>query len=97
MTYDLARKLKEKGFPQKSKGVYMGEEYEDNVSIPTLTELIEACGDRFAQLHKWSGGEEKEKWMACSESNWGNTPDGIEAYGNTAEEAVAHLYLEIHK
>ena len=95
MTYELAKQLKDAGFPQKEKLTgdiiaLNGIEYPD---FPTLSELIDECGDGFSQLHKWDDGD----WAAFSESNWGNAPDGKECIGETPTEAVAKLWLELNK
>lgn len=50
MDYELAKKLKDAGFPQEGKGHFEGQYIQDiqgagtlNLYIPTLEELIEAC------------------------------------------------------
>jgi hypothetical protein len=54
MDYKLARKLRDAGFPQKAPGYFdvpsLGEA--PPVKFPTLSELIEACGDGFFSLSK---------------------------------------------
>ncbi len=56
MNYKLAKKLKDAGFPQKKwEGVNLetGKKLKENevpLQEPTLSELIEACGDRFFSL-----------------------------------------------
>jgi hypothetical protein len=68
MNYELARELKEAGFPQKG-GHYIcadGSEYpypydEAAAYIPNLEELIEACGERFNFLRLV-----RNKWQATS-------------------------------
>jgi hypothetical protein len=99
MDYDLCKKLKDAGFPQKTG------EYASNASncncktrglvtschvayIPTLSELIEACGNRLTILENWGDG-----WSAYEEEM---DLLGIETKGKTLEEAVALLYLAIH-
>lgn len=59
----------------------------------TLSELIEACGDRFYGVIRdffdkgWTAGE-----------YWDYDFFGGEiAYGNTPEEAVANLYIQLNK
>ena len=54
MNYELAKELKDAGFPQDySQGVLAHFVFEadditsDSAYEPTLSELIEACGDRF--------------------------------------------------
>lgn len=97
MNYELAKKLKDAGFPQSS-GTYIkpngkfeyiveyGFQGEDWAYVPTLSELIEACGDGFSML--------------CREENnfWSVSPDGVEGINyKTPEEAVTNLYLELNK
>lgn len=66
---------------------------EAKYSIPTLSELIKACGDRFNSLSKQSKWTSEDmEWIACEGS--GNSKSGI---GSTPEEAVAYLYLELNK
>ena len=77
---------------------YEGEHY----FIPTLSELIEACGDEF-QLTKWDCHNKIEKkvdykWIASTEIYYddrGYQSDIGE--GKTPEEAVAKLYIELNK
>lgn len=108
MNYELAKKLKEAGFPQP---IYAGINFFDGtddtplkwmdffpyreseyVKIPTLSELIEACGQDFVVLKKLENG-----WYAASDKT--DFPDGnrIEVAGwGTPEEAVANLWLSLH-
>ena len=50
MNYELAKKLKKCGFPQGGDGKWIGPpdalmwRNDDRVYVPTLEELIEACG-----------------------------------------------------
>lgn len=59
MTYELAKQLKEAGYPQKDMRCSYCKEHEyenctqceDAVdAFPTLSELIEVCGDEFGAL-----------------------------------------------
>lgn len=60
ISYELAKQLKDLGFPQTKKdGVYLSDigilrdEYgADGSYAPTLSELIEACGDGFLSLNR---------------------------------------------
>lgn len=101
MNYELAKKLKEAGFPQK--GIYEGTTYNlsdikkvgvniGDVYIPTLSELIEACGDDFEVIWKGWGST---KWLAAPRTSYGDPEDYSE--GCTPEEAVANLWLELNK
>ncbi len=91
MTYETAKNLKDAGFPtmqhsQCSRCV-PGWNGEDNICIPTLEELIEACGDRFESLENNNG------WIASGGSN----KNIIIKVGITPSEAVANLWLELNK
>ena len=52
MKYELAKALKDAGFPQSGKGTWtyhpdnLVTRYSDRVYDPTLSELIDACGDQ---------------------------------------------------
>lgn len=111
MNYELAKELKDAGFPQWAEEprtgarAYTNEreivEYDDGFwrngepvySIPTLEELIEACGD----IVLWKNGEQ---WSA----DFFNGKDKIyiDEYfdpnnGTTPTEAVARLWLSLNK
>jgi len=51
---------------------------------PTLSELIEACGDKFFELSKLSDG-------------WVSSDHYLNGEGKTPEEAVAKLWLALNK
>lgn len=57
---------------------------------PTLSELIEACGDRFSRVIQTF---EPKGWEAKST----DVPQRIERKGKTPEEAVAKLWLALNK
>lgn len=74
MTYELAKELKEAGFPQRYYPSYYKLDKKTNeyrwedpncsvvdnktdLSVPTLSELIEACGDGFESLCRVPDGE----------------------------------------
>lgn len=122
MNYELAKKLKDAGFPQTGQRpwfcgghVYYGDgegfelckETEPIITtdhycessglvaefvyeIPTLSELIEACGENFYSLYR----HQKDKWQAHST---GDLWDIEIAHGPTPEEAVANLWLALNK
>ena len=94
---EIAKKLKAAGFPQD------GENYDDhgnqlgdyeNGYIPTLKELIKACGERFYEL-AYLGRDNKdiEVWQGKDLQQ----KDGLwQMYrGSTPEEAVAKLWLAL--
>ncbi len=91
MNYELAKKLKDAGFPQNkgggrnyfiSEACYKGDYYTRNAPsrayVPTLSELIEACGVKFAERLQGN----RKFLMDFSENN---------------EESVANLWLELNK
>lgn len=107
MTYELAKELKDAGFPQKNFATFFLEEGAPTlkehdaairkkgigdvpwtIAVPTLEELIEACGDDFAGLVK-SKIANAPKWGAQSRS------DNLRG-GNTPSEAVARLWLALN-
>lgn len=104
MDYKLAKKLKEAGFPQINRNEIMEhrlvmEEQEDGtiekVCIPTLQELIGACGEEFIMLVKdrykegywWCRAERKDKEMSAEYTIRDKTP----------RVAVAKLWLKLNK
>jgi hypothetical protein len=68
----------------------------DGIHIPTLSELIEACGEDFDYL-MLMGRQRKERW--CAHSHVQPVPEGdyINGYGKTPEEAVARLWLALNR
>lgn len=103
MNYELAKELKEAGFPQKQPYYYDPKKYTDeeavraildgkdiaDVYIPTLEELIEACGENLYSLYR-----HHNEWQAHSNSDQWDTE--IEN-GKTPTEAVANLWLALNK
>lgn len=85
MTHELAKQLKDAWF--QSKRIDQVETYPNGevIFIPTLSELIEACGDISFSLNKTNTGF----WI---ESVKGDT----ETYP-TPEEAVVNLWLALNK
>ena len=47
ISFELAKKLKEAGFPQSEVARAQQQAGYDYVSMPTLSALIEACGEYF--------------------------------------------------
>lgn len=98
ITYKLAQKLKDAGFPQKdigtflfSKGISLADSQkkwnENNAYAPTLPELIEACGDDFILISRTppyveNARPDSERWH-CP------TKKGINQLEYSKEE---HLY-----
>jgi hypothetical protein len=77
------------GFPQIGKGRLIGSpdkliwRSSDRVYVPTLEELIEACGENFGSLDKRHDG-----WLASA-----NYAQGC--FAETPAEAVARLWLAL--
>ena len=91
MNQELAKKLKEAGYPS-IVNVGWDDGFEEHLTLPTLSELIEACGDSFKNLKRASNGyylSKIYKWQT------NNGMGGKQIYGQTPEEAVANLWLEL--
>lgn len=90
MTYELAKKLKEAGFPQDGKGMWYADNPNgegDAVYSPTLSELIEACENKLWMLERIDG----VAWEAYPYVSVGKGSE----LGKTPEEAVAKLWLTL--
>jgi hypothetical protein len=98
MKEELAKKLKDAGFPIPECPAWiingdgpMGAVIWKDKYIPTLSELIEACGKRFFKLQF----HERDGWSA--QSNIFTGFDTLEKGGySTPEEAVANLWLALN-
>jgi hypothetical protein len=95
MDYDLAKQLKDAGLPQQGLGFFAAQDrvvgsrqHSDTFDayVPSLSELIGACGDSFAWLVRQADTAGGVRWLACSK---GFQPIS----GATAVEAVARLWL----
>jgi len=95
INYKLAKQLKDAGFPQwnsQKKGDRFCKGTKKECYIPTLSELIEACGEEFLRLLKLNNGE----WTC--ENRFGEVGIGdIIVWGKSPEEAVAKLWLKLNK
>lgn len=98
MNYELAKQLKDVGFPFKPGDNQIDPEayiMDDGESYfyPTLSELIEACGDGIDRLWKvdLSYDDGKSKWCATG------TNDFLDGLVTTPEEAVANLWIALNK
>jgi hypothetical protein len=98
MNYELVRQLREAGFPP-------GEAI-SVCHVPTLSELIEACGNTWTEVGlekparfslSWDTYPDIEKgaWMATYLEEGGFQTGNI-GYGDTPEEAVAGLWLVLN-
>lgn len=95
MNYELAKELKDAGFPQKlcsfSDCRHGMDEGIECAYVPTLSELIEACrGSSHAQF-KLSWKRVFKNWRA-SVYNEGT----VYGDGSTSQEAVAHLWIALN-
>jgi len=98
MNYEIAKQLKDAGFPLKNEKDWNMVECPypwgmlkhpdgENYLYPQLSELIEACGD--TSLIQITIGK------AITTALHGES--GIICQGSTPEEAVARLWLELNK
>lgn len=89
ISYELAKQLKDAGFPQTDhEDDFIEDAFHDvYVSKPTLEELIEACGGKNIKI----GSDFKGNWVAYSYIN------AISGNGSTPTEAVARLWLALNK
>lgn len=102
ISYELAKKLKDAGFPQHQNWCEVGCAHDDTNClinlleskkppyVPTLSELIEACGEDFESLIKQAGG-----WVSISSLESYMLKQSFKSVP-TPEEAVANLYLALH-
>jgi hypothetical protein len=89
MNYELAQELNKAGFPE----VYIGRDITLNEPYaPTLSELIEACGEDFGSLHPLHKAGKISSWAAQVYDLKGIR----EQRGSTPEEAVARLWLALN-
>jgi hypothetical protein len=97
MLYELAKELKDAGFPQKEGKYATSWEPPDSAYLPTLEELIEACGERFNVLrsvHNHQGNI--IEWVASAESGFDRKAEKLVVHP-TPTEAVARLWLALNK
>ena len=105
ISYELALKLKEAGFPQepsKALGILMDMYGKvptpTECKIPTLSELIEACGLKGFVMWELNGiiYAGKDDTAGRGQNYYDDYPHPLEE-GLTPEEAVANLWLAINK
>ena len=103
MDYALAKELKDAGFPQirstvpvdlkhlRTLGYFIGDGENDSESVyvPTLTELIAACGS----IALCGFGDH---WSAY-DAEWPDSGYSHSSEGSTPDEAVARLWLALNK
>lgn len=86
MTYELAKELKDAGF--RFDFCNDGEEVHFKECFPSLSQLIEACGE-FKSLDFYKARKRTGEWRAQARLHCG--------FGPTPEEAVAKLWLALQK
>ena len=95
MNYEQAKQLKDAGFPIPKEAeniMEMEESFDGKMIAPTLSELIEACGEDFFALKVYH--EPDVEWVAMLRES---TDDLSQTFGKTPEEAVAKLWLALNK
>lgn len=88
MNYELAKQLKDAGFPQRQrKGTFPWKlTKKEDCYVPTLSELIEACGDDLEEIKQ------------MKESDLVSYKDDFERWLEEAvAEAVANLWIALNK
>ncbi len=105
MNYKLVKQLKDAGFPQhmenegdvliKGEGcgritIINGRRYEQGCYIPTLSELIDACGEEISYLTKVKDQFGEWLWSAVTFSKKFKS-------GKTPKIAVAKLWLKLNE
>jgi len=96
MNYDLAKKLRDVGFPQKEEicGYHLKEGgHCDCGYLPTLEELIEACSPNFGALMH----EIVQVTPVYVATPFGAVSTFPRCEGDTPSEAMANLYLALNK
>ena len=92
MNYQLAERLRDEGFPQSGGGRHIGAptafvwRARDLVYVPTLEELILACGDQFGAMARL----EDESFEATAPA------DRLRQTGKSPTDAFARLWLAIN-
>lgn len=109
MNYELAKKLKDAGFTFRQNFPCEHTTLENICPCvyPTLSELIEACGDRFGGLTHVRYLESKKEQSTSIRRYWKayefvarwSEMKSTSCYGDgeTPEEAVANLWLILNK
>ena len=97
MNYELAKELKDGGFPLHSNENISVFNVDDVIyATPTLSELIEACGEDFSYMDgkfRLQKCNECKDWIA---HGFSKKDELIVGEGKTPEEAVARLWLKLN-
>jgi hypothetical protein len=103
MDYFLAKELKDAGFPQNGKNYETHTDINDSALVerivnPTLSELIAACPTRMgAATFVLGAANEGQAWVACYFDFGTNRGAELNETGKTPDEAVARLWLTLHR
>ena len=106
MNYELCKRLKDAGFPQrilttanvKQSDLDAMRAAREGLRVSTLEELIEACGQTFRDLEKYSNTENGViiyKWQANAYNESTRPYEVAKGKGVTPTEAVANLWLAL--
>jgi hypothetical protein len=91
ISFQLARQLRDAGFPQSELARAQRQAGYDYVCMPALSTLIEACREDFGALRR-----DADCWVACEyvseRGRWGNAHEGL-----SPEDAVARLWLSLNQ
>ena len=103
MKYETAKQLKDAGFPLDRNWMVKDPEALADIFLPelspTLSELIEACGDSFYSLIKNKNGRFVAKALGKEIVVDGrdSREKAHKEIGDSVEEAVANLWLKLNK
>lgn len=99
MDYDLAKRLKDAGFPFKEHDDDFLNELNGGLGYSaTLEELIEACGDDLDDIQRGADlPTERDKWYACRRQKNLLGKDIMALDGKSPIEAVANLWIALHQ
>ncbi len=97
MTYERVLELKNAGFPLRKLPTGWEDEQHEVYDIegfyyfvPNFSEFVEAFGENFFALYRMRDRDESQRWGALVVgTGW--------SYGPTPIEAIAQVWLELHK
>lgn len=97
MTYELAKQLKDAGFPQNEDEADYGKSgfAEGYAYCPTLSELILEVYKYCHEVRLDCTKDNPGVWAACT--CWGNGREDDWVTGSSPEEAVASLWFALNK
>lgn len=85
LSQEILKKLIDSGMELSYNSLIYGDNLVRHISQPSLSELIEACGEELQYVAKDRTGKEI-KWGACTQAD-------LCGVGKSIEQAVAELYL----